>query len=71
MVLGRGLATIEALANDLHQIEVGVLQEDPLALEVVIDDLLLLADDLGAARDLLQQDLHHVHLTDGQAVHFS
>ena len=70
VVLGRGLATIEALANDLHQVEVGVLQEDPLALEVVIDDLLLLADDLRAARYFLQEDLHHVHLADRETLHF-
>ena len=34
-----------------------------------MDDLLLFADDLRAARDLLEKDLHHVHLAHGQALH--
>ena len=30
----------------------------------------MLADDFAASGDFLQQDLHHVHLTDGETLHF-
>jgi len=45
------------------------LKVNPLALEVVVDDFLLLADHLGLAGDFLQQDLHHVHLAEAQVLH--
>ena len=55
--------------EDLHQIEVGVLELDPLASQLVPDELLLLLDILGPVGDLLENDLHHVHLADGEASH--
>ena len=56
--------------KDLHQIKVGVLEIDPLALQPLTSDLLLLLDVLGPVGDLLKHDLHHVHLADGEASHF-
>jgi len=60
---------LEIFSQHGHQIKLFRFQVDSLALQVVVHDPLLLADDFGAARDLLQQDLHHVHLANGQAVH--
>ena len=48
-----------------HQVKLFLLQVNPFALEIVIDDLLLLVDGLGAAGYFLEEQLHHVHLTDG------
>ena len=64
IVFGLCFRCLQALTNHFHQVEVGLLEEDSLALQVIVNDLLLLADDLGAARDLLEQYLHHVHLSD-------
>ena len=63
------LRDLKTLTEDGHQVEAIALQVDPLPLEIVIDELLLLANDLAAAAYLLQQDLHHVHLADGQILH--
>ena len=52
-----------------HQVEALPLQIDSLSLQVVIDKFLLLADHFTSARNLLQQDLHHIHLAEGQALH--
>ena len=64
------LRDLETLAEDRHEIKAIPFQVDALPLQVVIDGLLLLADDFAASGDFLQQDLHHVHLTDGETLHF-
>ena len=60
---------LKALPQYRHQVKPIALQIYSLALEVIINDLLLFADDFRTARDLLKQDLHHVHLAHGQACH--
>ena len=47
------------------------LEVDSLTFEVVVDNLLLFADHLGLARDLLEKDLHKIHLAKSQRVHFA
>lgn len=59
----------KALMQDIHQIELGILELDTLAFQLVTEMLLLLLDVLGTVGNLLQNDLHHVHLTDGEAPH--
>ena len=63
------LVGVHALLEDGVDVELLPLEVDSLALEVLIDNLLLLPDDLGLARDLLQKHLHHVHLAQSQVVH--
>lgn len=69
VVLFALLRDFKTFTKDGHKIEAIALQVDPLPLEIVIDELLLLANHLAAAAYLLQQDLHHVHLADGQTLH--
>ena len=63
------LCSKQALMEDLHQIEVGVLELDPLAFKPLPHNLLMLCDVLGLVGDFLKHDLHHVHLADGEASH--
>ena len=63
------LRDFKTFTKDGHEVKVIALQVDPLPLQVVIDELLLFANHLAPAADLLQQDLHHVHLADGQTLH--
>ena len=63
------LSDLKRLAKDGHEVKAIALQVDPLSLQVVIDELLLLTNYLAASANLLQQDLHHIHLADGQTLH--
>ena len=55
--------------ENLHQVKVGVFELDPLALQLLANDLLMLLDVLGPVGDLLKHDLHHVHLANSEASH--
>lgn len=51
--------------QNIHKIELVALKLDTLALQFVIQMLLLLLDVLRAVGHLLQHYLHHIHLADG------
>ena len=60
----------QALVKHIHQIKVGAFKLDPLAPQLFADNFFLFLDVLGPIGDLLKDNLHHVHLADGEASHF-
>lgn len=60
----------KALVEDVHQVEFGALQLDPLAFQLIAQVLLLFLNVFGTVGHFLKHDLHHVHLADGEASHF-
>ena len=58
-----------ALLQDWLDIEPIFLEVDSFSLQIVIHNFLLLANYLGLARDFLEKNLHHVHLTQCKRVH--
>ena len=63
------LRNFKTLTKHFHQVKLLVLEENLLAIELCANDAFFLLDVLGAVGDLLEHDLHHVHLADGQALH--
>lgn len=60
----------KALVQDVHQVEFGALQLDPLAFKLIAEMLLLFLNVFGTVGHFLKHDLHHVHLADSQTSHF-
>jgi len=65
----RIFSVFQTFTKYMHQVEFVILKVYPLEPELLANQLFLLTDVLGAVSDLLEHDLHHVHLTDGQASH--
>lgn len=65
------LIGLNALLKHLHDVKSLFFKENSLSLEVLIDNFLLLSNDFRLAGNLLQKNLHHIHLAESKRVHLA